>query len=111
MAYEALNGQRFDWNQTPLAPVGQRALTFLDPTNHLTWAPHAIDAYTLGFDPDHYRLLRFWNKLTDGPLIYGTYTLYPAYCKLPAISEGDQTITAAAELLELFKKIVPKGTT
>ena len=57
LAYEALNGQRFNCNQTLLAPVGQRALTFPNPANHLTQAPHVIDAYTLGFAPDHYRLL------------------------------------------------------
>ena len=52
-AYEALDGWKFDWNRTPLAPVGQRALVFLDPVDQLTWAPHAIDAFTLGFTPDH----------------------------------------------------------
>ena len=40
----------------------------------------------------------------------GTYALYPAYCKVPSISEGDRTIEAAAELLELFKGIVPNKT-
>jgi len=34
-AYEALNGKRFDWNKTPLTPVGQRALPFLNPANSL----------------------------------------------------------------------------
>ena len=97
-------------NRTPLAPVGQQALAFLDPVNRLTWAPHAIDAFTLGFAPDHYRLLRFWNKLTGGCLTTGTYALYPAYCRVPAISEGDRTVMAAAELLDLFKTIVPRNT-
>jgi hypothetical protein len=105
-----LNGKKFNWNQTPLAPVGQRALAFLDPANRLSWAPHAIDAFTIGYAPDHYRLLRFWNKLTGGCMTTGTYALYPAYCKVPAISEGDRTIEAAAELLEIFKEIVPNKT-
>jgi hypothetical protein len=58
-AYKALKGRTFGWNRTTLAPVGQRALTFLDPYIRLSWEPHAIDVFTLGFDPDHYRLLRF----------------------------------------------------
>ena len=45
--YEVLNGQKFGWNRTPLAPVGQQALTFIDQENRLAWAPHAINAYTL----------------------------------------------------------------
>jgi hypothetical protein len=60
------------------------------------WAPHAIDAYALGFAPDYYRLLQFLNKLTGGTLITDTYALYPAYCKLPTISEGDRTVVAVA---------------
>ena len=79
-AYEALNGRKFDWNRTPLAPVGQRALAFMDPADQITWAPHAIDAWTLGFAPLYYRLLQFFNKLTGGVMITGTYTLYPAWC-------------------------------
>ena len=109
-AYEALNGQKIDWNRTPLAPVSQRALAFLDPANCLTLAPHAIDAFTLGFAPDHYRLLRFCNKLTGRCLTTGTYALYPAHCKVQIISQGERTVMAAAELLDLFKTIVPRNT-
>ena len=36
-AYEALNGQIFDWNKPPLAPLGQRALSLLNLYNHLSW--------------------------------------------------------------------------
>ena len=110
LTYEALNRRRFDWNQTPLAPVGQRALTLLDPANRLTCTPHANDAYTLGFAPDNYRLLHFWIKVIGGSLITGTYMLYTAYYKLLSISEGDCTVAAAAELLEIFKMIIPNGT-
>ena len=62
-AYKALNGRKFNWNRTPLAPVSQKALAFLDQANCLTWAPHVINTFTMGFAPDYYQLLRFWNKL------------------------------------------------
>ena len=42
-------------------------------------------------------------------MITGTYTLYPAWCKIPTISEGDRTVIAATEVLDLFKAIVPRG--
>ena len=108
--YEALNGRKFDLNRTLLAPVGQRTLAFLDPGNFRTWAPHAIDAFTLGFAPDHYQLLSFWNKLTGGCLTTDTYALYPAYFKVPTISKGDRRVMAAVELLDFFKTIVPRNT-
>ena len=81
----------------------------MDPSNHLTWVPHAIDAFTLGFTPDHYQLLHFWNKLTGGYLTTSTYTLYPVYWKVPIISKGDRTVMVGTELLDLFKMIVPKN--
>ena len=66
---------------------------------HIHWA-----------SPPAITLLWFWNKLTGGCLITGTYALYPAYYKLSTISEGDCTIVVAAEFLEVLKIIVPKGT-
>ena len=37
----------------------------------------------------------------------GTYKLFPAHMGVPTISEGDQTIVAATDLLDVFKKITP----
>ena len=107
-AYKALNGIRFDWNMVAL--VGKRTLAFLDSANDPRGAPHTITAYTPGFVPDHYRLLHFLNKQTGGFLITDTYTLCQAYCKLPAITEGDRTVSVAKTLLEPFKMITPNGT-
>ena len=38
-AYEALNGP-FDYNKTPLAPLGLPAVIYDDPTNRNTFVPH-----------------------------------------------------------------------
>ena len=42
-AYKALNGS-FDYNKTPLAPLGFPALIYGNPTNRNTFAPHCTDA-------------------------------------------------------------------
>ena len=36
-----------------------------------------------------------------------TYELFPAHCKVPTVSEEDQTLIAATELLEVMKATVP----
>jgi hypothetical protein len=46
-AYAVLEGQ-FHFNKTPLAPVGTKALVFLDPTKGHTWQSHTIDAWYVG---------------------------------------------------------------
>eukprot|EP00804_Cyclotella_cryptica_P019448 CCRYP_006615-RA/>CCRYP_006615-RA protein AED:0.18 eAED:0.18 QI:0/0/0/1/1/1/3/0/869 len=44
-AYAILDGQ-FNFDKTPLAPVGTRALILLDPSARKTWQNHALDACT-----------------------------------------------------------------
>ena len=57
-------------------------------------------------------LTRFFCLESRGYMITGTYRPYPKNYSMPAISEGDRTITAAADLLDACKKIVPaNGTT
>ena len=58
-SYAILEGQ-FDFNKTPLAPVGTKALVFLDPTKRHTWQSHAIDAWYVGPAKKHYRNYRFF---------------------------------------------------
>ena len=54
-AYEEMEGA-FDWNQTPLAPLGCKAVVYLEPNERVLWAPHACDAFYVGRAPLHYRL-------------------------------------------------------
>ena len=57
-AYEALEGN-FEYNTTPLAPPGTKALVYETPKRRTAWAPHAVDAWYLGPAMDHYRCQRF----------------------------------------------------
>ncbi len=42
--YEALYGV-FDFNKTPLAPIGTKALIYEGPDTRALWVPHGIDGY------------------------------------------------------------------
>ena len=44
---QALYG-RFDFNKTPLAPIGTKALVFDDPEVRASWAPHGTDGFYVG---------------------------------------------------------------
>jgi hypothetical protein len=52
-AYAILEGQ-FDYDRTPLAPVGTKALVFLDPKKRTTWQSHAVDVWYVGPAKKHY---------------------------------------------------------
>jgi hypothetical protein len=49
----------FDFNKTPLAPLGIKALIYNDPDSRASWAPHATDGYYVGPAVDHYQCLHF----------------------------------------------------
>jgi hypothetical protein len=50
----------FDFNKTPLAPLGTKALIYDDPASHASWAPHATNGFYIGPASNHYRCLRFY---------------------------------------------------
>ena len=58
-AYQVTEGE-FDWNVTPLVPLGTRGMVFIHPDNCNTFAPHCDIGYVVGRALHHYRLLEFY---------------------------------------------------
>ena len=108
-AYEAIYGH-FDFNKTPLAPIGTKALIFDDPAARTSWAPHGTDGYYVGPAKKHYRNLRFWIPTTRCFCISDTYKLYPTHYRDLSLSELDQSIIAANDLVKELQQITPSST-
>ena len=102
-AYQELEGN-FDWNETPLAPLGTKGSVFIHPDNRKTFAPHWEEGFTVGRAPHPYRLLEFYIPATRRYRLSGTYRLYPQHYCMPTITEEDKTIEPATELSESMKK-------
>ena len=64
-SYAVLEGQ-FNFNKTPLAPVGTKALVFLDQKHQKSFKTHAVDVFYVGPDMKHYRNYRFFIPETGG---------------------------------------------
>ena len=62
-AYESLNG-KFDYNKTPLAPPGTKALIYEAATRRAAWAPHAVNGWYLGPAMHHYWCGQYFIDLT-----------------------------------------------
>ena len=97
LAYEMLEGA-FNWNATPLALPGTKALIFSAPTGQTSWGTHAVDGLYIGPTMGHYRCGTFWMTTTRAICIAATSKLSPTHCTIPTASEEDETIVAAAEL-------------
>ena len=61
-AFEELHGP-FDFNKTPIAPLGTKALIYDDPDSRTSWAPHGTNAYYVSPALQHYRCLRFSHQI------------------------------------------------
>ena len=64
-AYAQLEGQ-YNFDRTPMAPVGTKSLIFLDPNKRRSYQNHALDAWYVGPAMSHYRNYRFWLPDTHG---------------------------------------------
>ena len=108
-AHEELAG-KFDWNKTPLAPIGTKSLIFDDPRARGSWAPHGTDCYYVGPAMAHYRCLRFWCPSSRRVRIGDTFRLYPKHCATPTISEHDLTLLAARDMIQCWDMTITPET-
>ena len=103
-AYEDMEGP-FDWNRTPIAPLGSKSVIYAEPDKRPLWGPHACDAFYVGRTQFHYRLKEFYMCDTHG-FTTAVGKIYPAHCREPAISEADIMISAAADLIKSMRGTV-----
>ena len=108
-AYEALNGP-FDYNKTPLAPLGSLAVIYNYPTTRNNFVPHCTDAINVAPSILHYRNIKYWVPSTQKMRISSSARIYPKHCKVSTISESDKTLIAAADLLTAMQAEVTHTT-
>eukprot|EP00804_Cyclotella_cryptica_P014577 CCRYP_004839-RA/>CCRYP_004839-RA protein AED:0.43 eAED:0.43 QI:0/-1/0/1/-1/0/1/0/154 len=102
-AYAILEGQ-FEFDKTLLAPVGTKALVFLDPKKRTSWNTHAVDAWYVGPAKKHHRNFKFYIPETRGYVIANTAKFYPQHCKQPAIEPGDSIRLAVQDLISALRQ-------
>ena len=100
----------FEFNKTPLAPLGTKSLIYDDPALCASWDPHATDRYYVGPASNQYRCLRFYIPATQRFRFSNTWHLYPAHSQIPVTSQHDLSILMAAELIKALGAAVPTTT-
>ncbi len=101
----------FDFNKTPLAPLGTKALIYDDPASRASLAPHATDGFYVGPASNHYQCLRFYIPSTQRFCFSNTWRLYPTNCQIPVTLQHDLSIAAAADIVQSLGGTVPTTTT
>ena len=96
-AYATLEGE-FNFDKTPLAPPGTKALVYVDPKQRATWGTHALDGWYVGPAKQHYRCYKFFIPETKGFRIAQTAKKFPAHTRIPTITRRAQILINAKEL-------------
>lgn len=105
-----LNGS-FDFNRTPLAPLGTQVILHETPRQRTTWAPHGVDGWYIGYAPEHYRCYTIYVSKTHGTRVGSTVEFLPTQVTMPHNSSADMAARAALDLINALRNPTPAAPT
>ena len=108
-AYAILEGE-FNFNKTPLAPPGTKALIFDDPKKRTSWAPRAKDAWFVSPAMKHYCCFKFFVPSSKGFQVAQTAKFFPSFSKMPTLTNEEYAILTARELVNILKNLKKRKT-
>ena len=92
-AWEQLYGV-YDFNATPIAPPGTKAIEYDTLTNRPTWAVHGTMGWYIAPSIKYYRYSIIYCPKTRALRISDTVTLFPAHCNKPKYNSEEEWIRA-----------------
>jgi hypothetical protein len=95
----------FDYNRTPLAPIGTRTVVHQQTTQQgrTTFADHGGIGWSIGPAMNHYRHWTFYISKTRGTRVSDTVVFLPEKYTMPATASSDRATAALEELTEALK--------
>ncbi len=99
-AWEYFNGP-FDFNKTPLAPMGCRVLIHAKPSTRRSWDYRAKHGFYVGPALDHYRCYELVKSDTKQKVISDTVQFRHAYLQIPAVSAEDKILNGLQVMVGL----------
>ena len=97
----------FDFNRTPLGPLGTKVIVHEKPDVRGTWAPHGIPGWYVGAAPNHYRCYQVHIIKTGASRIADTLEWFPYHTPLPKTASIDAARTAAYDLVQALQHPSP----
>jgi hypothetical protein len=101
-AYACLNGA-FNFNQSPLAPTGTRAVIHVTPDKRHNMAPHGVDGWYVGPSPEHYRCHKCYIPSTFGIRDALTNDWFPHSVPFPKVGTDEYLQQTATDMLALVQ--------
>ena len=101
-AYHQIFGL-FDYNKTPLAPLGTKTFVHERPKQRLTHGDHGKIGFVISPAMQHYRHLEFFIPETGGVRTSDMYTFISSKFELPSSAVGDKLTVALEELIKALR--------
>jgi len=102
-AYQHVNGN-FDYNKTPLAPLGCAVEIHESTNRRQSWDPHSLSGWYIGTSTEHYRCHRIFCKKTRSERISDTVFFQHRYLTQPIVTPEDQVIKAVGDLASALRE-------
>ena len=96
-AYAQIKGQ-FDFNATPLAPLGCAVIVHNRVKERGSWADHGTAGFYVGPALDHYRNYKCYIPEHRSTRVSDTVEFFPTCCDVPMLTATDLLSTALQEL-------------
>ena len=104
-AYQHINGV-FDYNKTPLAPLGCAVEMHESTNRRRTWDPRSLSGWYIGTSTEHYRCHKIFCKRTRSERISDTVVFRHKYITQPEITPEDQIVKAVNDLTAALRQRV-----
>ena len=101
-AYEQVHG-KFNFNITPLAPLGSKTTVHRKPNQRTSWEIHGATGYYVGPAMSHYRSLTFYLPRSGGECISDTAAIYSTMTTVPVWTAEDALIQTVLRLTQTIR--------
>ena len=108
-AYSYMHGI-FNYNRTPLVPMGCKVVAHLKPTARASWAANGDDGWTVVPTMEHYRCIECFFPITRSQRHVDTVTFFPHDFVVPEVKLDDFLRQAASDIITLLTS-PPSSTT
>ena len=105
-AHAQLHGA-FDFNRTPIGPLGTKVVVHEKPSVRESWAPHGAPAWYISPANEHYRCYKVYVIETGAERITDTLEWFPAHVPMPKTASIDAILAAARELSSALQNPAP----
>jgi hypothetical protein len=103
LAYTQLHGE-FDFNRTPIAPIGCEVIVHDRRNERSSWDNHGSPGYYIDRAEQHYRNYKCYMKNIKSTRISNTVEFFSNYCTLPRVRSIDRLTLILQDLHEVLSQ-------